>query len=248
MAANKTNKRTSKTSNDRLQGRGESALRLRSDPRTERRYVPRTSVLGIVLLVALLLSGVLLGAGVYSEWLRSSENGPLLAGRYLLLGGALLLALVALVGSRSTKPIRVGDAGVGCEKSSSEIERMEWRHVTRVILGKNTLTFQGSGQAIAIPLRLQPQAAARALAEARARVPKRVEVTDGGAVMELNEDAGVVVHLEAPQVAGARCRASDKLIAFERDARICGACGEAYHKDHVPPKCLTCDAQLVFDG
>jgi hypothetical protein len=245
MAANKTNKRTSKTSKSKGQGRTESALRQKSDPRTERRYVPRTSLLGIVSLVALSVSGVLLGAGVYAEWLRAVEEGPHKAGPYLLLGGALLLGFVVLSGSRSAKTIRVGDAGIASEKGPSEIERIAWRDVTRVVLGADTLTIQSSGDAIAIPLSVHAQAAARALAEARARIPKRVEAKDAGTTPELDDDVGEVVELEAPQVAGARCKASDKLIAFERDARVCGACGEIYHKDHVPPSCLTCDANLA---
>jgi hypothetical protein len=53
-----------------------------------------------------------------------------------------------------------------------------------------------------------------------------------------------VVPLEPPQAAGQRCKASDKLIAFEKDARVCGRCGEVYHKEGVPSACLTCGAKL----
>ena len=34
------------------------------------------------------------------------------------------------------------------------------------------------------------------------------------------------------------------VIAFEKDARLCGRCGELYHKSGVPYLCLTCDARL----
>src|SRR5262249_18428024 len=101
---------------------------------------------------------------------------------------------------------------------------------------------------ISIPRHVHPQAVARALKEARARIPrhmKEVEVKDVAADAEKVDDSvGVVVALEPPQVAGLRCKKSDKLIAFERDARLCGRCGELYHKDGVPVRCVTCNARL----
>jgi hypothetical protein len=54
-----------------------------------------------------------------------------------------------------------------------------------------------------------------------------------------------VIDLEPPQVAGLRCKATDRPITFERDARLCGRCGEVYHKDGAPKRCLTCEAQLL---
>ena len=52
------------------------------------------------------------------------------------------------------------------------------------------------------------------------------------------------VTVEELQIAGRHCRASGKPISFERDARLCPQCGEAYLKDQVPKKCLTCQAEL----
>jgi hypothetical protein len=59
-----------------------------------------------------------------------------------------------------------------------------------------------------------------------------------------DDAAGEVATLEPPQVAGLRCKATDKIIAFEADARLCGRCGEVYHKEGVPARCGTCDAAL----
>ncbi len=87
-------------------------------------------------------------------------------------------------------------------------------------------------------------AAARALAEARARIPERVQDIPEGKLPTPDDAAGEVLPLEPPQAAGQRCKATDKLIAFERDARFCGRCGELYHKDGVPKRCLTCSARL----
>jgi hypothetical protein len=223
-------------------------LRLRKDPRTEWRYLPSSAGAAWVTMLGLSIGSVLLGAGVYGQWLRGmarpelAEPHPYAA--YLLLAGALVLAGIGLFGPRSVKPVRVGDAGVGLEKDGGEIERLEWRDVTRILLGADMVTFQGAGAVVAIPVKQHPQAAARAVAEAKRRIPKKLEEGDGTALPKLEDDEGEVMPLEKPQLAGARCKASDVLIAFEKDARLCGRCGEVYHKDHVPERCETCDARL----
>ena len=76
------------------------------------------------------------------------------------------------------------------------------------------------------------------------RIPARVEGVDGTALGTPDSQAGEKIMLEPPQVAGQHCKQSDKLIAFEKDGRLCGRCGEVYYKDSVPQRCLTCDALL----
>jgi hypothetical protein len=151
---------------------------------------------------------------------------------------------VALLGPRPARPVRVGDAGLGVEKGGDEIERLEWRDVSRILVDGDTITFQGPGTVLSIPLKQHAQAAARALAEAKARIPKKLEDVDTSAVPKPETGAGEVRPLEAAQLAGSHCKASDELIAFEKDARLCGRCGEVYHKAHVPDACLTCGAPL----
>jgi hypothetical protein len=138
----------------------------------------------------------------------------------------------------------VGDAGVAVEKGGGELDRIEWRDVTRILFGGGVLTLQSPGNTIAIPVDAHPQAAARAATEARRRIPKKCEELDISAIPALEDGEGEVVPLEPAQVAGARCKASDKLIAFEKDARLCGRCGEVYHKESVPKECLSCEAPL----
>ena len=194
------------------------------------------------------IGSVILGAGVYGQWIRTQVRPELTEphpyATYLLLGGALLLAAVFLFGPRPVKPIRVGDAGLGLEKEPGEIERLEWRDVTRILLGGDVLTFQSPGSVLAIPIKQHPEAAARAVAEARVRIPGKLEDVDTTGVAKPEDDEGELLPLDPPQLAGARCKASDELIAFEKDARLCGRCGEVYHKSHVPDRCLTCDAAL----
>src|SRR5262249_44333532 len=122
---------------------------------------------------------------------------------------------------------------------------LAWCDVTNVVYAAGALTFQASGRSITIPVAGHPQAAARALAEAGERLPKRVEDLEAKDLPLPDPEAGEVLRLEPPQVAGQRCKATDKLIAFERDARLCGRCGELYHKDGVPTRCLTCHAPLL---
>jgi len=52
------------------------------------------------------------------------------------------------------------------------------------------------------------------------------------------------VKIDSLQIAGKNCAASDRPIAFERDARLCPNCAEVYHKDSVPKKCVTCENDL----
>jgi hypothetical protein len=194
------------------------------------------------------IGSVLLGAGVYGQWLRTSvrtdvtEPHPWAA--YLIVSGALVLIAVALFGPRQVKPIRVGDAGVGIEREPGEIQRIGWNEVSRILTSVDALTIEAQGATISIPCKLHPQAAARVLHEARARIPGKIEDVEVKGLPALDDRAGEVIVLDPAQLAGARCKASDELIAFEKDARLCGRCGEIYHKAHVPEACLTCEAKL----
>jgi hypothetical protein len=194
------------------------------------------------------LGALLAGAGTYAQWFRAEELGPHKLAPYLLAAGAALMIAVALFGHLGAKPIRVGDAGVAVEKDQGEIDRIPWHRVTRLALTPSALTVHASGTLISIPLRSQPQAAARAITEAKARLPELAADLKSTGVEPLDESAGEVMTLEAPQAAGQRCKASDKLIAFEKDARFCGRCGEIYHKDTVPKRCQTCTAVLKAGG
>jgi hypothetical protein len=240
MAADKTKK----GARSAQAGRDDIALKLRSDPRSERRFEAKSSSGALLSTIGMLVAAVLVGAGTYGQWLRDEALGPHKAAPWLLAAGAALLLAVALFGQRNAQPIRVGDAGVGLEKSPTEIERIPWHAVTRLLVSGRALTVQASGTSIAIPLPLQKSAAARTLAEARRRIPARTEGIAAGELDQLDEGAGDVVALELPQAAGLKCKASGKLIAFERDARFCGRCGEIYHKDSVPKRCERCDARL----
>jgi hypothetical protein len=246
MAAETTTKRKKKTSGAAsAAGGADLALRTQDDPRSERRFEPTASIMAVVSTVAMSIGAVLVGAGTYAQWLRAGDLGPHPAAPFLLAGGAALLIAVALFGQRLAKPLRVGDAGVALEKDPGEIERLEWRDVTRILFSGGVLSLQGAGTTISVPVAVHRAAAARIFSEASRRIPARVEGVDGTSLGTPDSNAGDKTMLEPPQVAGQHCKQSDKLIAFEKDGRLCGRCGEVYHKDSVPQRCLTCDAQLT---
>jgi hypothetical protein len=244
MAAEKTIKRKKKSGDAAGASGAELALRTHDDPRSERRFEPAASAMAILSTVAMSIGAVLVGAGTYGQWLRSAEAGPHPAAPFLLAGGAALLIAVALFGQRLARPVRVGDAGVALEKDQGELDRLEWRDVSRILLSGGVLSLQGAGTTISVPVATHRAAAARIFAEASRRIPAKVEGVDGSALGAPTGDEGAKLTLEPPQVAGQHCKQSDKLIAFEKDGRLCGRCGEVYHKDSVPPRCLTCDAPL----
>jgi hypothetical protein len=242
MAGEKTEKTTTKR---KQKSSGEaSALRLSSDPRKERRFEPKAGATAVVSVVALSIGAVALGAGTYAQWMRAEALGPHPQAAWMLLSGALLLIAVAVFGPRAATPLRVGDAGIGAEKDGGEVERIEWRDVARVVVGGGAITVESPGHTLTVPFKLHPEAAARIVHEVRHRIAGKLDEASTEGLPEFDPKAGEVKTLEEAQVAGQHCKASDRQIAFEKDARLCAKCGEVYHKEAVPPTCLTCDAKL----
>jgi len=217
-------------------------LRRMNDPRTERRYEPAASAFAIATVLLFSLGAVALGAGVYAQWLRGGDVGPHPWALYFLVTGAVLLLAVALFGQTTARPVRVGDGGVAIERDDS-VERIAWCDVSRLLVTDDVVTVQGEGVTISVSRKVHPQAAARVVREAKERIPKKVDAdvsvpAPEGAVEPANDP------LDPPQIAGRTCKGSGEVVSFEKDARFCGRCGELYHKNAVPDRCLTCDARL----
>ena len=231
--------------------RGSSAelvpLLERDDPRSERRFEPRTSLATTLTVAAMSIGAVLAGAGAYGQWVRpmvlGDDAGPSKWAPWLLGAAAFVLFAVALFGRWTASAVRIGDAGVALEKGQGELERIAWYDVTGVTYENGIIAVQGPGTNIGIPVASHPDAAALFASELAIRLPARAEVL-ASAGLGAPSAAGAVLPLDPPQVAGLRCRKSDKTISFERDARFCGRCGELYHLASVPRRCLTCDAPL----
>ena len=113
-------------------------------------------------------------------------------------------------------------------------------------LNSGKVDVKGKHASISFPAEAHPKALAWVLSEGSRRVPDVfvVKRTDVESLPEPKEFDGELVTVEELQVTGRHCRATEKPIAFERDARLCPNCGETYLKDHVPKKCLTCQAEL----
>src|SRR5262245_17670862 len=96
----------------------DSWLRQQSDSRSERRFEAKTPLFAVITIVGMSIGAVLLGAGVYGQFLRAEALGPSKYALYLLAASAVVLLGIALFGQRVPKPVRVGDAGVAIEKDA----------------------------------------------------------------------------------------------------------------------------------
>jgi hypothetical protein len=239
MAAEKT-KRAKKSQSEAE----EVVLKLRSDPRSERRFEPKATPIVIASMVTLSVAAVLVGAGFYGQWFRAEELGPHPWAKMLMAGGAGLLAIAAFFGPRAAECIRVGDAGVAAEKGPSEIDRIAWYAVKAILLDGRALTVKGAGMSIVMPLPALREAVGETLREARVRIPTLVESLEMKGLDKEGAGSGETMPLEMLQVAGKPCMASGKPIQFEKDARLCGRCGAVYHKESAPKRCKSCDARL----
>jgi hypothetical protein len=187
-----------------------------------------------------------LGAGTYATWMH---DAPMPIAPFLFGGGTLAVVIASVMGSADGMPIRVGDAGVAVEHGGAQPERIAWYEVESVALEDNRIVVTAGSKRIVAPATHHAAAAAWILKEAMERIPKRVTVPAERSV-ELSRGAdehGSVVTVEPLQVAGRRCKASNTIISFERDARICKRCGEVYDKKHVPENCLTCEAPMTAE-
>lgn len=185
---------------------------------------------------------LVLGAGVYAQWIKEV---PLDYAPYLVAAGSLVLGAAMWFGDSTGLPVRVGDAGVAFEKGN-EITRLAWCDVESITVEGKTLIIRGDGLKLELPLDAHKLAASWILKEAARRVPDVLDVKGSvaDALPAPKDSDGEAMEVTDVQVAGKRCRASDTLIAFEKDARLCPTCGEVYHRDHVPKTCETCDEAL----
>jgi hypothetical protein len=90
-----------------------------------------------------------------------------------------------------------------------------------------------------VPLASHPEAVGWIVAEAKRRIPKRVDIEKGvlAKMPAAAPHAGTKLDLEPLQVVGKKCAASGKTISYEPDARVCPQCERVYFKRSVPNKC-----------
>jgi hypothetical protein len=218
--------------------------------RRERRFEPRSSTNPMVVYAVGAVGAVAMGAGTWGHFgplLREGGPESFAYAPYVLAAGALLVGIAIWVGTTSDPTLRVGDGGIAVERGG--VRRMPWYAIERITWRDEAIRATGKDEAgenmtVVASNAKQPQAAAWILKEARARVPAIVDVPDGATIPEVQTDAGETLPLEPAQVVGKRCAASDKIIAYEPDARVCPRCERVYHREHVPDEC-ECGASLA---
>lgn len=211
--------------------------------RKERRFYPEQTQAARVMMFAGMAGALLLGAGVYTTWIQ--EQAPTYA-PYLVAVGAIVLGVAFWKNSAEVGNVRVGDAGVAIERGA-DLSRVLWCDMERVAVEAGRVMITGKGANISFPVEAHPKATAWLVNEAGRRMPdvlafKREQLDK---LPEPRDLDGELVTIEEVQITGRHCRATNKPIAFERDARVCPQCGEVYLKDQVPKKCLTCHAELA---
>jgi hypothetical protein len=192
------------------------------------------------------LGGVTLGAGTFASFLH---DPPLPVGNGLLVAGAIATGVSLFVRDSSTAPLRVGALGVGIERDSSQPVRVAWCDIERIRWDERAevLIVEAGAERIVISEAGHGAALAWVVHEALERIPSRVEMPAERAqsfATRANPHEGEVLQASRPQVAGRRCKASGAIVTFENDAHLCEQCGQVYHREHVPERCLTCDAPL----
>jgi hypothetical protein len=223
--------------------------RERPRERCEQRFEPRPNAIPLVSHGLGALGALAMGAGAWGQFgplVTDAGPEPLKGAAYILFGGSLAVAGAIWLGTSGEPVLRVGDGGIGIEKGQIRripwhgIERIEWRGEAVRITGKDQ---SGVAVSLVVPVAKHPQAAAWIVKEARERVPSVVDVPDGTTPTAV-ANVAQSIDLDPVQVVGMRCAASDQIISYEPDARICRRCERVYLKTQVPETCA-CGASLA---
>lgn len=210
--------------------------------RKERRFSPAQTYSSGAAVAGGMLGALALGAGVWGQWISETPHNysPFLFG-----GGAIALGASLWFGDAGAVPVRIGDAGIALERGT-ELTRLAWCDLDTIEMNGKQLLVKGKTSSFNIPVAAQPVAIAWILAEGTRRVPDvmNVKKADLNGLPEPKDLDGELIPLEGVQVAGKHCAATDKPIAFERDARLCPNCAQVYLKDAVPKTCVTCEKDL----
>jgi hypothetical protein len=211
--------------------------------RLERRFIPEATHTSRLAAGIGMVGSLALGAGVFGEWLK---DPPVSFAPALVAAGAIGLGAGLWLGSASAFPVRVGDAGVAIERGS-EVTRVLWCDIEEIVIQGADLIIKSAPVTLGIPLGAHPRAIAAILSEAERRLPKILKVSEAErrGIAAPSTPGGEEVPVAGDQVAGRRCAATNKIISFERDARLCPTCAQVYYKDNVPKECVTCGGNLA---
>jgi F0F1-type ATP synthase assembly protein I len=234
-----SNKSSSKSKKSKAKNKGKKVERF------ERRFVPERSNAAMFTMVGAMIGGLAVGAGVYGQWFLDPRVAQ---APWLVAGGAVVLAAVILWGDMQGVIVRVGDGGVALEESSGT-RRLAWCDMKEVVLKDGVFRLKGKDKSLVFKVGANPLGAAWVLREAEQRIAKRLqaEKAERQALVDTKSNDGERMEVEPLQVTGRLCRASERVLTFERDARFCLRCGEVYHQEELPERCLTCEQELSED-
>jgi hypothetical protein len=222
--------------------RPEPLLLADSGERFERLFLPSPGSASKLGLGLGMLGCALSGAGVYGSWLAPH---PPSASPALLIGGLVVAALAAFIAPKAPPPVRVGELGV-IVGDPAEARRLYWHEIDAVRIDGDSLLLSSKQTPVSLSLVEHARAAARLIAEASQRIAARVDISPRAheRLPRLADAEGQRVPAARLQLTGQRCAASDTVITFESDARLCANCAALYHVNHVPAACVRCDRPL----
>jgi hypothetical protein len=221
--------------------------------RRERRFLPQSTGKPIHIKILGGLGAAVLGVGAWAQFghaLMKDDLPPYALAPWVLAGGAVLFGAAVWLGTSGESAMRVGAAGIAIEKG--QLQRIPWSLVERITWDgeDELLRVRGADEAgkdsfVIVSARSHPQTVAWIVKEARDRIPKLVDVPDEALGLPTPDPhAGQTIVLDAVQVVGKHCAESNKVIAYEPDARVCPKCERVYHKFYVPDDCA-CGASLL---
>jgi hypothetical protein len=221
--------------------------------RQERRFIPRPTTPPSVANAFGAVGALALGAGTFAQFGHDwMDNGlpPYPFAPALIAGGAVAFGAAVWFGTSGEAVLRVGAGGLAIEKGK-ELTRLPWYGIERVVwepeaqvLAVQGVDETGREQKLRLPVKAQPAAVAWLVKEGRARIPDKVDVPDDANGLPMaNLVDGELLVMDAVQVVGRRCAATQRIIAYEPDARVCPRCERVYYKLAVPETCA-CGASL----
>lgn len=243
---NKRRRTASSKARRRAPARVAAPLRTLEEPLSGRRFEPKPTARAVAAVLLLSFGGLSAGAGVYGQWLRGGELGPLSYAPILLVAGLLMLAGYGWLARALSSPLTIGDLGVSFELPPSDEPWLAWYDVARIRLEPTALRVESKRRTLLVPLAEHAAAARRLVAEAEERIPKRLELktADRDRLGEADPAEGQPITLPVPQVTGMRCQSSGKELTFEQDVRLCVRCAACFDVASIPAACPRCGAAL----
>jgi hypothetical protein len=216
--------------------------------RQERRFIAHASMSPMVVYALGGLAAILLGGGaygmIYAQSLGGAEDALRNLPSYLVAAGAVLLGITIWIGTTAEATVRVGDPGIAVEKG--ELRRMPWWAIEKITFDESAVAVVATGKdetgvpwTLKLGVKRHPEAIGWLVHEAAERIPRRLDIDDAtqDKLPGASTSAGEKLELEPLQVVGKRCAATDKIISYEPDARVCRRCERVYLRTSVPKKC-----------